>query len=228
MANKILIKTSVDDGNVPSTSDCTVSELGVNVCDGKLFLGTDLDNIGHLIPGQNSQEVSWIGAVIKDEDDMSSDSRDSLATQQSIKAYQDNMIFSREGSDATYTSPTYAAHVEMVIPADGVHKIEAYFEWHFSHYRNQWSCRLMTDDNVDYGHALGNYYLASGGDHNSASNYGWGYYAGYNGDCYVPESLVWIGPLNAGDTVYLDFAEWSSYILTVRNARIIGTRVKDL
>ncbi len=89
MANLILTKNSTTGDNVPSTSECVVSEIGANTTDGKLYLGTDLAGAGHSSPGDDSTEVSWVGAVIKDEDDFASDSDDVLATQQSIKAYVD-------------------------------------------------------------------------------------------------------------------------------------------
>ena len=84
MANKILIKSSGGAGETPTTSECTVAEICVNKSDTKLFLGTGAGDAG-----TTSTTVHWIGAEIKDEDDMASDSSDSLATQQSIKAYVD-------------------------------------------------------------------------------------------------------------------------------------------
>lgn len=87
MANKILIKSSGGSGETPTTSECTVAEICVNKRDTKLFLGTGAGDAG-----TTSTTVHWIGAEIKDEDDMATDGDAKLATQQSIKAYVDGGI----------------------------------------------------------------------------------------------------------------------------------------
>jgi len=139
VANRILIKNSTSGANVPATNEVVVSELGANTTDGKLYLGTDLAGAGHSDPGDDSTELSWIGAPIKDEDDMASDSDDSLVTQQSIKAYVDNnftQLFSHNcywsvstgnyipwgGSQRIYTSATSSSYNDDIIfiaPFDG-------------------------------------------------------------------------------------------------------------
>ena len=159
--------------------------------------------------------------------DVSSDY--SVATKEYVDDGESRSVTAAKAMTGTnYTSSTYATKVTVVIPSDGEYKIEGYFEWHYSYTTNTFAARLYTDSNTDYGHPLGPYYLAAGGDHNSASNYGWGYYGAYLGDNYRPEHFQTIADLRTGDEIYLQFAEWhASRTLSVRNASIVATRIGD-
>ncbi len=87
MANTILIKSKGDAVTVPASDALKIAELGVNTYDGRVYLGTKLGTSG--TAGGTATAATNIGAPILDEDNLSSDSATSLATQQSIKAYVD-------------------------------------------------------------------------------------------------------------------------------------------
>ena len=87
MANTILIKSKGDAVTVPASDALKIAELGVNTYDGRVYLGTKLGTSG--TAGGTATAATNIGAPIVDEDNLSSDSATSLATQQSIKAYVD-------------------------------------------------------------------------------------------------------------------------------------------
>jgi hypothetical protein len=92
MANKILVKSKVNAAANPGTSDATVAELAVNTYSGKLYIGTNLGVDGTTdstyIAGNNSAQVSWVGAPIDTTATLgTSDLK--LATQNAIKTYVD-------------------------------------------------------------------------------------------------------------------------------------------
>ena len=92
MANKILVKSKVDAAGTPATGDATVAEMAVNTFDGKLFVGTNIGvdgtTNGTYLAGEDSAQVSWVGAPI-DTTTTLGDSNAKLATQGAIKTYVD-------------------------------------------------------------------------------------------------------------------------------------------
>jgi len=108
MANTILMKSRQDDATVPGATALKVGELAVNTFDGRLFLGTDLSGSASRAAGGAATASTWIGAPILDEDDLSSDSATSLATQQSIKAYVDSNAGTGDITGVTITTDSGA------------------------------------------------------------------------------------------------------------------------
>ena len=104
MANKILLKNSSVADSEPSTTECTIAEIACNTRDDKLFLGN-----GSGTAGDTSNSVAWVGAGILDQDNMSSNSDDKLATQQSIKAYVDNRYQWVQFGSCKYSMTTASA-----------------------------------------------------------------------------------------------------------------------
>ena len=104
MANTILMKSRQDDATVPGATALKVGELAVNTFDGRLFLGTDLSGSASRAAGGAATASTWIGAPILDEDNLSSDSATSLATQQSIKAYVDSNAGTGDITGVTITT----------------------------------------------------------------------------------------------------------------------------
>lgn len=90
MANTILMKSRQDDATGPGATALKVGELAVNTFDGRVYLGTDLSGSASRAAGGAATASTNVGAPILDEDNLSSDSATSLATQQSIKAYVDS------------------------------------------------------------------------------------------------------------------------------------------
>ena len=90
MANTILMKSRQDDGTRPGTTALKVGELAVNTFDGRVYLGTDLSGTAGRAAGGAATASTIVGAPVLDEDNLSSNSATSLATQQSIKAYVDS------------------------------------------------------------------------------------------------------------------------------------------
>ena len=92
MANKILIKSKVDQSGAPDVDEATVAEMAVNTYDGKLYVGTNIDvdgtTNGTYLAGEDSAQVSWVGAPI-DTDTALGTSDGKLATQGAIKSYVD-------------------------------------------------------------------------------------------------------------------------------------------
>ena len=89
MANTILMKSLTTAATVPhATNGLKIAELGVNTYDGRIYLGTKIGASG--TAGGTATAATWVGAPILDEDDLTSNSATSLATQQSIKAYIDS------------------------------------------------------------------------------------------------------------------------------------------
>lgn len=89
MANTILIKSRQTDATGPAATNLKVGELAVNTFDGRVYLGTDLSGASSRAAGGAATASTIVGAPVLDQDDLSSDSATSLATQQSIKAYVD-------------------------------------------------------------------------------------------------------------------------------------------
>ena len=81
MANKIQFKRGTGD---PSASGNSVGE--------PLFRYDDTNSVYKLFVASSDSAVKWVGAPILDQDDMSSDSNVSLATQQSIKKFVEDQI----------------------------------------------------------------------------------------------------------------------------------------
>jgi len=90
MANTILMKSRQDDATGPGATALKVGELAVNTFDGRIYLGTDLSGSASTAAGGTASASTNVGAPILDEDNFSSNSATSLATQQSIKAYIDS------------------------------------------------------------------------------------------------------------------------------------------
>ena len=90
MANTILIKSRQTDGTGPAATNLKVGELAVNTFDGRVYLGTDLSGAASRAAGGAATASTIVGAPVLDQDNLSSDSATSLATQQSIKAYVDS------------------------------------------------------------------------------------------------------------------------------------------
>jgi len=90
MANTILMKSRQDDATGPGATALKVGELAVNTFDGRVYLGTDLSGSASRAAGGAATASTNVGAPILDEDNFSSNSATSLATQQSIKAYIDS------------------------------------------------------------------------------------------------------------------------------------------
>ncbi len=90
MANTILMKSRQDDATGPGATALKVGELAVNTFDGRIYLGTDLSGSAGTAAGGTASASTNVGAPILDEDNFSSNSATSLATQQSIKAYIDS------------------------------------------------------------------------------------------------------------------------------------------
>jgi len=90
MANTILMKSRQDDATGPGATALKVGELAVNTFDGRIYLGTDLSGAASTVAGGTASASVNVGAPILDEDNFSSNSATSLATQQSIKAYIDS------------------------------------------------------------------------------------------------------------------------------------------
>jgi hypothetical protein len=108
MASQILLKKSTTASAVPTTSDVAVGEIAVNTEDKRLFtkdsggtvveLGTtpsSLNTSGTITYGSLSDGTITITAFA-DEDDMSSDSATLVPTQQSVKAYVDSQVASKD------------------------------------------------------------------------------------------------------------------------------------
>ena len=90
MANTILMKSRQADATGPGATALKVGELAVNTFDGRVYLGTDLSGSASTAAGGTASASTNVGAPILDEDNFSSNSATSLATQQSIKAYIDS------------------------------------------------------------------------------------------------------------------------------------------
>ena len=90
MANTILMKSRQTDATGPGATALKVGELAVNTFDGRIYLGTDLSGSASTAAGGTASASTNVGAPILDEDNFSSNSATSLATQQSIKAYIDS------------------------------------------------------------------------------------------------------------------------------------------
>jgi len=90
MANTILMKSRQADATGPGATALKVGELAVNTFDGRVYLGTDLSGSASRAAGGAATASTNVGAPILDEDNFSSNSATSLATQQSIKAYIDS------------------------------------------------------------------------------------------------------------------------------------------
>jgi len=92
--NAIQIRRGAD-GSVPSSSMLAGEPL-FSTDNGKFYIATD------------ATSKSWIGAPILDQNNMSSDSATSLATQQSIKAYVDDSVAAKDAlselADTTISS----------------------------------------------------------------------------------------------------------------------------
>jgi len=104
MANTILQKSRQDDATVPGATALKVGELAVNTFDGRVYLGTDLSGSASRAAGGAATASTWVGAPILDEDNFSSDSATSLATQQSIKAYIDSNAGTGDITGVTITT----------------------------------------------------------------------------------------------------------------------------
>ena len=104
MANTILQKSRQDDATVPGATALKVGELAVNTFDGRVYLGTDLSGSASRAAGGAATASTWVGAPILDEDNFSSDSATSLATQQSIKAYIDSNAGTGDVTGVTITT----------------------------------------------------------------------------------------------------------------------------
>ena len=100
MPSTILLKSRQADATQPAASGLKIGELAVNTFDGRVYLGTDLNNASATVGG-TADEASFVGAVILDQDDMSSDSDKHLATQQSIKKYVDDSVAALGSGDIT-------------------------------------------------------------------------------------------------------------------------------
>tara|TARA_Y100001938_G_scaffold84520_1_gene116058 strand:- start:201 stop:1829 length:1629 start_codon:yes stop_codon:yes gene_type:complete len=100
MASTILLKSRQADATGPAASGLKIGELAVNTFDGRVYLGTDLNN-GSASAGGTADEASFVGAVILDENNMASDSDKHLATQQSIKKYVDDQVANLGEGDIT-------------------------------------------------------------------------------------------------------------------------------
>ena len=100
MASTILLKSRQTDATGPAASGLKIGELAVNTFDGRVYLGTDLNN-GSASAGGTADEASFVGAVILDENNMASDSDKHLATQQSIKKYVDDSVATLGDGDIT-------------------------------------------------------------------------------------------------------------------------------
>ena len=98
MANTILMKSRQADATGPGATALKVGELAVNTFDGRVYLGTDLSGSASRAAGGAATASTIVGAPVLDEDDMSSDSNVSLATQQSIKKYVDDEIVANAGT----------------------------------------------------------------------------------------------------------------------------------
>tara|TARA_Y100000592_G_scaffold18952_1_gene28955 strand:+ start:343 stop:2388 length:2046 start_codon:yes stop_codon:yes gene_type:complete len=98
MANTILMKSRQADATGPGATALKVGELAVNTFDGRVYLGTDLSGSASRAAGGAATASTIVGAPVLDEDDMSSDSNKSLATQQSIKKYVDDEITANAGT----------------------------------------------------------------------------------------------------------------------------------
>ena len=98
MANTILLKSRQADATGPGATALKVGELAVNTFDGRVYLGTDLSGSASRAAGGAATASTIVGAPVLDEDDMSSDSNKSLATQQSIKKYVDDEITANAGT----------------------------------------------------------------------------------------------------------------------------------
>ena len=98
MSNTILLKSRQDDATGPGATALKVGELAVNTFDGRVYLGTDLSGSASRAAGGAATASTLVGAPVLDEDDMSSDSNVSLATQQSIKKYVDDEITANAGT----------------------------------------------------------------------------------------------------------------------------------
>ena len=98
MANTILMKSRQADATGPGATALKVGELAVNTFDGRVYLGTDLSGAASRAAGGAATASTIVGAPVLDEDDMSSDSNVSLATQQSIKKYVDDEITANAGT----------------------------------------------------------------------------------------------------------------------------------
>ena len=100
MPSTILLKSRQSDATGPVASGLKIGELAVNTFDGRVYLGTDLNN-GSATAGAEADEASFVGAVILDENNIASDSDKHLATQQSIKKYVDDSVATLGEGDIT-------------------------------------------------------------------------------------------------------------------------------
>ena len=100
MPSTILLKSRQNDATQPAASGLKIGELAVNTFDGRVYLGTDLNNASATVGG-TADEASFVGAVILDENDLASDSDKHLATQQSIKKYVDDSVAALGSGDIT-------------------------------------------------------------------------------------------------------------------------------
>ena len=100
MANTILLKSRQSDATGPAASGLKIGELAVNTFDGRVYLGTDLNN-GSASAGGTADEASFVGAVILDDENFTLNSDKHLATQKSIKAYVDGEVASLGSGDIT-------------------------------------------------------------------------------------------------------------------------------
>ena len=98
MANTILMKSRQSNATEPGATALKVGELAVNTFDGRVYLGTDIGGSASRSAGGAATASTPVGAPILDENDMSSDSDKSLATQQSIKKYVDDEITANAGT----------------------------------------------------------------------------------------------------------------------------------
>ena len=98
MANTILIKSRQSNATEPGNTALKVGELAVNTFDGRVYLGTDIGGTAGRSAGGAATASTPVGAPILNEDDMTSDSDKSLATQQSIKKYVDDEIAANAGT----------------------------------------------------------------------------------------------------------------------------------
>ena len=98
MSNTLLLKSRQSDATEPGATALKVGELAVNTFDGRVYLGTDLSGTASRSAGGAATASTPVGAPILDQDNMSSDSATSLATQQSIKKYVDDEILANAGT----------------------------------------------------------------------------------------------------------------------------------
>ena len=100
MPSTILLKSRQADATGPAASGLKIGELAVNTFDGRVYLGTDLNN-GSASAGGTAEEASFVGAVILDDENFTLNSDKHLATQNSIKAYVDGEVASLGSGDIT-------------------------------------------------------------------------------------------------------------------------------